>query len=132
MPKGEIVARPMVARACGCLQEFQEYAVDRYRDERLAKFRQTRCPACVAKLVAQQRGAAADAPGTSKREVLKRLPPGSRLSLALGPGGAWAGTLAADGTEVEAAGPPGAGVEAVAANLARRWFAARGGKAGGE
>ena len=30
-PKGEIVARPMLVRACGCLQEFQHYAVDKYR-----------------------------------------------------------------------------------------------------
>ena len=37
-PKGEIVARPMVVRACGCLQEFQHYAVDKYRAQRLAKF----------------------------------------------------------------------------------------------
>ena len=57
-PKGEIVARPMVARACGCLQEFQHYAVDKYRAQRLAKFQQSRCPACVARLVEEQRRAA--------------------------------------------------------------------------
>ena len=37
-PKGKIIARPMVARACGCVCEFQHYSVDRYRAERLAKF----------------------------------------------------------------------------------------------
>ena len=35
MPSGEIVARPLVARACGCLREFQEFAKDRYREQRL-------------------------------------------------------------------------------------------------
>ena len=44
VPSGEIVARPMVARACGCLCEFQHYAVDKYRAQRLAKFQKTRCP----------------------------------------------------------------------------------------
>ena len=57
-PSGEIVARPMVARSCGCMQEFQHYAVDRYRAQRLAKFQKTRCPTCVAKLVEEQRVAA--------------------------------------------------------------------------
>ena len=51
VPSGEIIARPMVARACGCLCEFQHYAVDKYRAQRLAKFQKTRCPECVAKLV---------------------------------------------------------------------------------
>ena len=50
VPTGEIVARPMVARACGCLREFQHYAVDKYRAQRLAKFQKTRCEVCVAKL----------------------------------------------------------------------------------
>src|SRR3712207_6570769 len=50
VPTGEIVARPMVTRACGCLREFQHYAVDRYRTQRLAKFQSTRCEDCVAKL----------------------------------------------------------------------------------
>ena len=48
-PTGEIVARPIVARACGCPREFQHYAVDKYRDQRLAKFRATRCEECVAR-----------------------------------------------------------------------------------
>ncbi len=37
-PTGEVVARPMVRRACGHEQEFQHYAVDKYRAQRLAKF----------------------------------------------------------------------------------------------
>jgi hypothetical protein len=42
-PSGKIVGRPMVVRACGHEQEFQHYAVDKYRAQRLAKFQQTRC-----------------------------------------------------------------------------------------
>jgi hypothetical protein len=48
-PTGEIVARPMLVRACGCVQEFQHYEVDKFRAARQAKFQATRCPACAAK-----------------------------------------------------------------------------------
>ena len=118
-PTGEIVARPMVKRACGCLKEFQHYAVDKYRAQRLAKFQQSRCPDCVAKLVAAQRHAAP----VPKGEALKRLPPGTQVSLALLPDGSWAGTLAAGGTAVETAGAAGAGPQAVVVALARLWLA---------
>ncbi len=118
-PTGEIVARPLVARVCGCLQEFQHYAVDKYRAQRLAKFQQSRCPDCVAKLVAAQRQAAP----VPKGEALKRLPPGTQVSLALLPDGSWAGTLAAGGTAVETAGAAGAGPQAVVVALARLWLA---------
>src|SRR5215831_19688934 len=99
-PTGKIVARPMVARFCGCLQEFQHYQVDKYRAQRLAKFQRTRCAACAAKLVEEQKRAAAALP--KKGEVLKLLPPGTQVSLTLRQDGTWAGTLAADGTAVEA------------------------------
>ena len=56
-PTGEIVARVMLHRACGCLQEFQHYKVDKYRAQRQAKVQSTRCPACVAKLVEEERKA---------------------------------------------------------------------------
>src|SRR3954451_15746976 len=62
LPRSEIVARPMLPRACGCMCEFQHYAVDRYRAERLAKFQSTRCPECVAKDEEQQRQAKAELP----------------------------------------------------------------------
>src|SRR5881227_1965946 len=68
-PSGEIVARPMVVRACGCEQEFQYYKVDKYRAQRLAKFQGSRCPACVAKLQEEQKRAA----GLPKGEALKAL-----------------------------------------------------------
>jgi uncharacterized protein with PIN domain len=57
-PSGKIVARPMVARACGHKQEFQHYEVDKYRAQRLAKFQGTRCAECVAKLNEEQQRAA--------------------------------------------------------------------------
>src|SRR5215213_7765048 len=99
-PSGRIVARPLVARACGHEQEFQHYEVDRYRAQRLAKFQKTRCAGCVAKLNEEQRRAAEALP--KKGEVLRLLPPGTQVALTLRPDGSWAGTLAAGGTRVEA------------------------------
>ena len=125
-PKGEIVARPMVARACGCLQEFQHYAVDKYRAQRLAKFQQTRCPACVAKLVEEQKQTAP----LPKGEALKKLPPGTQLALALRPDASWAGTLTAQGRAVESVGPAGASPQALVVALARLWLSSGGSETG--
>jgi hypothetical protein len=127
-PSGRIVARPMVARACGHQQEFQHYEVDKYRAQRLAKFQRTRCAACAARHDEEQRRAVQAVPKAG--EMLKLLPPGTQVSLTLQPGGSWAGTLAADGTAVEAAGPAGAGPQAVVVALARLWVAKSG--AGGK
>src|SRR5271167_2703177 len=99
-PSGEIVARPLVARACGCKQEFQHYAVDKYRAQRLAKFQRTRCAACVAKLNEEQRLAAQAVP--KRGEALQLLPPGTQVTLTRRQDGTWAGTLAAGGKSVEA------------------------------
>jgi hypothetical protein len=107
----------MVARACGCLQEFQHYAVDKYRAQRQAKFQKTRCPACVAKLVEAQR-LAATLP--KKGEAFKSLPPGAQISLTRRPDGTWVGTLTADGKTIEATGE---GPQGLTVALARRWAA---------
>src|SRR5436190_23810562 len=95
-PSGRIVARPMVARACGHKQEFQHYEVDKYRAQRLAKFQRTRCADCVAKLNEEQRRMAP----IPKEEALKQLPAGTQVALTLRVDGTWAGTLAADGRKV--------------------------------
>jgi hypothetical protein len=116
-PSGEIVARPMVARACGCLQEFQHYAVDKYRAQRQAKFQKTRCPACVAKLVEEQR-LAATLP--KKGEAFRSLPSGTQITLTRRPDGIWVGTLTADGKTIEATGE---GPHGLTVALARRWAA---------
>jgi len=118
-PSGKIVARPMVVRACGHPQEFQHYAVDKYRAQRLAKFQRTRCSECVAKLAEEQQRAAAALP--KKGEALKSLPPGTQVSLTRQPDGSWAGTLSADGTAVEMAGPADAGPQSILVALARLW-----------
>src|SRR6202045_1009767 len=104
-PSGKIVARPMVARACGCLQEFQHYKVDKYRAQRLAKFQRTRCAACVAELAEKQRRALAALP--KKGEALQALPPGTQIALTRRADGIWTGTLTADGNTVEATGGAG-------------------------
>lgn len=114
-PTGEIVARPMLARACGHLQEFQHYKVDKYRAQRQAKFQRTRCPECVAKLVEEQR-IASTLP--KKGEAFKQLPNGTQVALVRTPNGMWAGTLVADGLTVEATGE---GPQGLTVALARLW-----------
>src|SRR5947208_1018433 len=118
-PTGEIVARPMVVRACGHEQEFQHYKVDKYRAQRLAKFQGSRCPACVAKLQEEQKRSV----GPPKGEALKALPVGARVTLTLTQSDVWEGTLVADGRTVESSGPAGAGPQAVVVALARLWLA---------
>jgi hypothetical protein len=121
VPSGEIVARPMMARACGCLCEFQHYAVDRYRAQRLAKFQSTRCAACVAKAEEERKAVLAALPG--KGEAIQGLPNGTQISLTRRPDGKWLGVLIAEGTKVEATAdwPQG-----LSGTLARQWAAARG------
>ncbi|WP_020475615.1 hypothetical protein [Zavarzinella formosa] len=123
LPTGEIVARPMVARACGCLNEFQHYSVDKYRTQRLAKFQSTRCAACVAKSEEAIRAAAAALPG--KGEAIQALPIGCQIALARRADGKWTGTLTADGTTVETIADWPQGLSGM---LARLWVSARGGK----
>src|SRR5476649_1517127 len=98
-PSGKIVARPMVPRACGHLQEFQHYTVDKFRAQRLAKFQKTRCAECAAKLVEEQQRAAEAVPG--KGETLASLPAGTQVALTRQADGSWAGTLTASGTTVK-------------------------------
>jgi hypothetical protein len=118
-PSGEIIARPMLTRACGCVQEFQYYAVDKYRAQRQAKFQRTRCPACVAKLVEQQR-LAATLP--KKGEAFRQLPAGATMSVTRRDDGTWAGELTAAGTTVRVTSESPTGVVSA---LARQWLAAR-------
>lgn len=117
-PSGEIVARPMVTRACGCLCEFQHYAVDKYRAQRLAKFQKSRCPACVAKWEEEQRRST-----LPKAEALKQLPPGAKVTLTLLPDHNWSGTLEAGGRSVQTTGEGSAGPQAMVVALARLWAA---------
>ena len=118
-PSGKIVARPMVVRACGHEQEFQYYAVDKYRAQRLAKFQQTRCTECAAKLMEEQQRAAEALP--KKGEALQSLPAGTQVSLTRQPDGSWRGTLSAAGMTVEVPGVAGTGPQAVLVALARLW-----------
>ena len=127
-PSGAIVARPMVVRACGHEQEFQHYAVDKFRAQRLAKFQSTRCSACVAQLVDEQQKAAAARP--KKGEALKLLPAGTQVTLTRRADGSWAGTLTADDTTVEASGDVEAGPQSVVVWMARLWVTETG--TGGE
>ncbi len=123
-PKGEVVAWVMLARACGCVEEFQHYQVDRYRAARQAKFQRTRCPACAAQTAAENEQGAA----LPRDEALRRLPPGAQVTLTRAADGAWGGKLSAEGVAVEVVGvarEAGPGVVAVAVHLARLWIAAR-------
>ena len=120
-PTGEIVARVMLPRACGCLQEFQHYKVDKYRVQREAQFQKTRCEDCVTKLNEEQKRAAAALPKVGK--VFQSLPAGSQVVLTRRADGAWAGTLTAGGTAVEGAA---SGPQELTGLLARLWATARG------
>jgi hypothetical protein len=120
-PSGEVIARPMVARACGCLREFQHYAVDKYRAQRLAKFQKTRCEECVAKLNEEQRQAAANIP--KKGEAFKQLPAGTEMTIRCRDDGTWTGTLTAGSKTVQA---DGEGPQGVTLALARAWLIASG------
>lgn len=122
-PTGEIVARPMLVRACGCVKEFQHYAVDKYRAQRQAKFQRTRCPECVAKLVEQQR-IASTLP--KKGEAFKQLPTDTRITLVRRADGTWTGTLCAGNKTIEASGE---GPQGVTVTLARMWASAAAGAA---
>src|SRR5262245_36418936 len=108
-PTGEIVARPMLKRACGCVQEFQVYKTDKFRAQRQAKFERTRCAACVEKLREEEKKAAP----LPKAEAVKLLPAGAQVSLTLRPNGVWTGTLTVGGKSIESSGPAGAGPQAV-------------------
>ncbi|HEX4606776.1 MAG TPA: hypothetical protein VH092_01100 [Urbifossiella sp.] len=116
VPTGEVVARPMVARACGCMREFQHYKVDKYRAQRLAKFQGTRCEDCVAKLNEQQKMAAAALP--KKGEAFQALPAGTQIALSRQPDGTWAGTLTGSGKAVKGTGESPHGLTIA---LARQW-----------
>ena len=118
--RGVAVKEPF-ARACGCVCEFRSPAGDRYRVERLARFRETRCPACVAKLEEERRRAVAVRP--PKDEAVAALPIGARVTLTRRPDGLWAGTLDAAGASVEAvADAP----QWLPATLAQLWAVAQG------
>jgi hypothetical protein len=117
IPRGEIISRPMLARACGCAQEFQVFKVDKYLEQRRAKFQSTRCPACVAKYHEDQRKTA-----PPKSEAFARLPVGTAVNFTRHPDGSWAGTLAAHGASVTATE---SGPQALMVALARLWLAGR-------
>ncbi len=121
LPSGEVIARPKVARACGCLKEFQHYSIDKFRAARLAKFQSTRCEDCVAKLNEEQRIAASALP--KKGEAFKMLPAGTEIFMSRKADGTWAGTLSGSGTVVEAIGD---GPQGLTVALARFWVAAKG------
>jgi hypothetical protein len=118
LPSGEVIARPKVARACGCLKEFQHYAVDKYRAQRLAKFQSTRCEDCVGKLNEEQKVAASALP--KKGEAFKMLPPGSEVLMTRKPDGTWTGSLSGGGHVVEGTGD---GPQGLIVALARFWVA---------
>src|SRR5262245_66442944 len=104
----------MLTRACGCVQEFQVFKVDKYLEQRRAKFQSTRCPECVAKYHEEQRQTA-----PPKNEAFARLPAGTVVSLTRRPDGSWAGTLTAAGITVQATEP---GPQALTVVVGRLWL----------
>ena len=117
-PTGSVVGKTTVVRACGCSQEFQHFAKDRFLEQRLTKLRKTRCANCAAKYNAEQQRLAATVP--KKGEAIRSLPAGAKLSLTRAADGTWAGTLAAAGRTVDATGE---GPSGLTITLARLWLA---------
>lgn len=116
-PSGEIIERVMLKRACGCVQEFQHFEVDRYRSGRRAKFQSTRCPECASKVSEEQRV-------ISKVEAFRLLPTGAQFLLTREADGTWTGSLKAAGNVVES---QAAGPQALSAALAQMWNGQRSG-----
>jgi hypothetical protein len=116
----------MLPRSCGCVCEFQVYAVDKFRAPRQAKFQATRCADCIAKAQAEQKRAAAELP--TKDEVLRALPADTEMIMTRTAAG-WAGTLTAGGATVAATA--GDGPTSLVVSLARAWSEQPGGPGAG-
>ncbi|NBO91838.1 MAG: hypothetical protein EBV06_05940 [Planctomycetia bacterium] len=116
-PKGRVVGRVAVTRLCGCKQEFEQLAGDRFSEQRLAKFRKSRCPVCAAKYAEEQKKLA-----LPKAEAYKNLPAGTVISLVMRSDGQWVGRLSADGRVAETRGQ---GLESTLLTIARQWLAGR-------
>jgi hypothetical protein len=112
----------MVARACGCVCEFQHYAVDRFRAQRLAKFQSTRCATCVARDEEERRKSREALPST-KAETFQLLPPGAAFSITLRADGKWVGSLTAGDATVHGTADVPHGLPLT---LARLWLLGRG------
>jgi hypothetical protein len=119
-PEFQVVETVMVTRACGCSQEFQHYAADRYQAQRLKKFQSTRCAECVKKADEEQRKAAAALP--SKGEAMQALPAGTTFTMTRQADGSWLGVVTIEDVELEATGDS---PQALAILLARHWLTSR-------
>lgn len=115
-PKKRVVGRVVVTRLCGCQQEYEHLANDRFGDQKLEKFKKSRCPACAAKFVEEQQRL-----NLPKAEAFRRLPQGTEVNMVFGADGQWAATLKAEDRSVQ-----GKGVtpEAALLAVARLWAAA--------
>jgi hypothetical protein len=120
IPTGKIIDRPLLARACGCVCEFQLFERDRFLAQRRAAFVGSRCPECVAKSQAEHQRLAALVP--AKGEALRALPPDTRVTMTRTAEARWAGTLTADERTVEGVGDSPVGLVVA---LARSWLAGR-------
>jgi hypothetical protein len=115
-PAGKVVGTINVVRGCGCTQAIERFDKDRFLEQRVAKLRKTRCPACAAKFSEAQQKAAAAVP--KRGEALSALPAGAAIALAKRADNTWTGTLSVGGAAVEATGESPGGVVVA---LAQRW-----------
>jgi hypothetical protein len=119
-PAGRVIGTLSVVRGCGCSQTVERFDRDRFLEQRLAKLRKTRCPACAAKFAESQRQAAAVVP--KRGEALAALPAGTVMTLSKVSDTVWSGTLLVDGETLELTGDTAGGVTVA---LAQRWVMAR-------
>lgn len=126
-----IIGLEVLARACGCRQDFAHYNRDPYRKERREKFCRTRCPPCGAKANAEHNARqeaarpAGKARSGKKGCVLKRIPRGAVIEMTRDEdSGEWYGSLSING--LIAAEASGGSVIGLVSALARKWLAANG------
>ncbi len=96
-PKSKVIGVKVVKRLCGCDGEFEELAGDRFSAQRLAKFKESRCPTCAARRAEEQAKLM-----IPKGEAYAALPVGTQVALVCEAEGAWAAKLTAADRTVEA------------------------------
>jgi hypothetical protein len=109
-----VVGRVAVKRLCGCEGEFEQLSGDRFAQQRLDKFKNSRCPVCAAKRAEEQQRLL-----VPKAEAYAALPPETQVALVSAPDGSWSARLTASGRTVEASGH---GPEAALLAVARLWL----------
>lgn len=129
-----IISTEQIARACGCVEEFELRDPDPWRKERLVKFRTGRCKACGKKAndennAAQGGGTQGHGKRVKKGQEPKLLPAGTQIVLTRQEDGSWVGVLVASSVKVQGRS---AGLMGLGSSLARKWLKETGARVTGK